>query len=48
MAPFWIFVVFIGGIVIGSVIANITGALPTAEELAEQDQARFTKIEESQ
>jgi hypothetical protein len=45
MLEFWIFLAFMGGLVVGSVIANVAGVLPTAEQLAEQDQARFTKIE---
>lgn len=48
MLPFWIFLAFMGAIIIGSLIANGLGALPNSEELEQQDQARFTKIEESQ
>ena len=32
MLPFWIFVVFMGSLVIGSLIADALGKLPTAEE----------------
>jgi hypothetical protein len=46
--PFWIFLAFIGGVVIGSLIANAAGVLPNSEELEEQDRARFAKIEASQ
>jgi hypothetical protein len=48
MLPFWIFLAFIGGIVIGSLIANALGVLPDAAALEQQDQARFTRIERSQ
>jgi hypothetical protein len=43
----WIFVVFMGGIVIGGLVANAAGVLPDAEQLEEQDRARFTKAEHS-
>jgi hypothetical protein len=48
MLPFWIFLAFMVGIIVGSLIANGVGALPNAEELEQQDKARFTKIEHSQ
>jgi hypothetical protein len=48
MLPFWIFLAFIGGLVIGSLIANAAGVLPNSEGLEREDRARFTKIEESQ
>jgi hypothetical protein len=41
----WIFAVFMGGIVIGSLVANAAGVLPDAEQLQEQDRARFRKAE---
>jgi hypothetical protein len=47
MLPFWIFLVFMGGLVFGSLIANALGVLPTAEALEQQDHARMTKIERS-
>jgi hypothetical protein len=46
--PFWIFLAFMGCIIVGSLIANAVGVLPNSEELEQQDQARFTKIEQSQ
>jgi hypothetical protein len=46
--PFWIFLAFMGAIVVGSLVANAAGVLPDAEELARQDTARFRKIERSQ
>jgi hypothetical protein len=48
MLPFWIFLAFMGAVVVGSLIANAVGALPGSEELERQDQARFAKIERSQ
>ena len=45
MLPIWIFVAFMAALVLGSVIANAMGKLPTAEELVLQDQARYKKIE---
>ena len=48
MLPFWIFLAFMGAIIVGSLIANALGVLPSADELEEQDKARFAKIERSQ
>ena len=48
MLPFWIFLAFMGSLIIGSLIANAVGALPDAAELERQDQTRFTKIEHTQ
>jgi hypothetical protein len=45
MLPFWIFVVFMGSLVIGSLIADALGKLPTAEQLQAEDQARYKKFE---
>jgi hypothetical protein len=45
MLPVWIFVAFMGSLVIGSLIADALGKLPTAEQLQAEDQARFTKLE---
>jgi hypothetical protein len=45
VTPIWIFVAFIGALVIGSVIAQALGVLPSAEELEAQDRARFRKLE---
>jgi hypothetical protein len=39
-----IFSVFFGGLVIGAIITNARGVLPTAEELAAEDQARWARI----
>ncbi|MGH9085154.1 MAG: hypothetical protein ACRDYW_06840 [Acidimicrobiales bacterium] len=36
---------FFGGLVVGGVIADAAGRLPTAEELAAQDQRRFARYE---
>jgi hypothetical protein len=46
--PFWIFLAFMLGIIVGSLVARGVGALPDAAELEQQDQARFAKIERSQ
>ena len=48
MLPFWIFLAFMGCLIVGSLIANALGALPGSEELERQDQARLTRIERSQ
>jgi hypothetical protein len=45
MLPFWIFLAFMVGLIVGSLIANALGVLPTAEELEQQDQARFTNTD---
>jgi hypothetical protein len=45
VTPIWIFVAFIGALVIGSLIAQRLGVLPSAEELEAQDRARFRKLE---
>jgi hypothetical protein len=47
MLPFWIFLVFMVGLIVGSLGARSLGALPDAAELEQQDQARFAKIERS-
>lgn len=47
MLPIVIFVVFMAALVIGSLVANAVGALPTAEVLIEQDNQRFGKMEKS-
>jgi hypothetical protein len=47
MLPFWIFIAFMVGLIVGSLIANGRGVLPTAEELEQQDLARHAKIERS-
>jgi hypothetical protein len=36
--------VFFGGLVVGAIIANARGALPDAEQLPAQDQARWARI----
>ena len=41
LLPLAVFLVFIMGLVIGSLIASATGHLPTAEELQRQDQERL-------
>jgi hypothetical protein len=38
-------VAFFGTLVIGSLIADALGRLPNAEELQEQDRARFARYE---
>jgi hypothetical protein len=48
MLPFWIFLAFMGGVIVGSLVANALGVLPDAQELEQQDHARFAKIERSQ
>jgi hypothetical protein len=48
LLPFWIFLAFIGGIIVGSLVANALGALPNSEQLEQQDRARFAQIERSQ
>ena len=45
MLPFWIFVAFMGGLVVGSLVADALGKLPTAEQLEAEDRARYKKIE---
>ena len=45
MIEIWIFAVFMGGLVVGSLIANALGKLPNAEQLQAEDQARYKKIE---
>jgi hypothetical protein len=42
-----IFIVFIMGLVVGSLVANALGRLPSAEELEEQDRLRLRKLERS-
>ena len=44
MAQIVILSVFFGGLVVGAVIAHALGALPTAEGLAAEDQARWAHI----
>jgi len=48
MLPFWIFLAFMVGLIVGSLVARSLGALPDAVELEQQDKARFAKIERSQ
>ena len=48
MLPFWIFLAFMGAVIVGSLIADGVGALPNSEELERQDRARFAKIGQSQ
>ena len=43
--PSLIVSVFIGGLVIGWLMANALGRLPTAEQLEAEDRARFRKLE---
>jgi len=45
MIEIWIFAVFMGGLVVGSLIANALGKLPNAEQLEAEDRARYKKIE---
>jgi len=45
MIEIWIFAVFMGGLVVGSLIANAMGKLPNAEQLEAEDRARYKKIE---
>jgi hypothetical protein len=45
MLPVVIFIVFMGGLVIGALIANALGRLPNAEQLEAEDRARFRKLE---
>jgi hypothetical protein len=45
--PLVVFLVFIIGLVIGSLVANATGHLPTAEELERQDRLRLREHEQS-
>ena len=40
-----ILIVFFGGLVIGSLVANARGRLPSAEGLQEEDRARLQRIE---
>jgi hypothetical protein len=44
MLPFWIFLAFMGALIIGSLIANAAGVLPNSEQLEQEDQARFARI----
>ena len=39
-----LFAVFFGGITVGALIANKVGALPTADQLEAEDQARWVKF----
>jgi len=39
-----LFSVFLAGIVIGGLIADAAGRLPSAEELQEEDRARYARI----
>jgi hypothetical protein len=45
MLPLWIFLAFMGSLVVGSLAANAAGKLPSAEQLQLQDQAGHKKIE---
>ena len=45
MLPLVIFIVFIVGLAVGSLIANALGRLPSAEELQEEDRARARKFQ---
>jgi hypothetical protein len=47
MLPIVIFVVFIAALVIGSLVANALGVLPTADEIVDQDARRMGKFEKS-
>jgi len=47
MLPIVVFAVFFGALVIGSLIANALGTLPTAEQLQEEDRVRFARHERS-
>ena len=42
-----LFSVFFAGIVIGGLIADATGRLPSAEELQAEDRARYARIAKS-
>jgi hypothetical protein len=42
-----IFSVLMGGLVIGSLIADAMGRLPSVEELQEEDRRRTGKLEEA-
>ena len=42
---FWIFLAFMGALIVGSLIADRLGKLPTAEELQAEDQAQYRKFE---
>jgi hypothetical protein len=43
--PLVVFLAFIIGLVVGSLVANATGHLPTAEELERQDRRRLSTPE---
>jgi hypothetical protein len=38
---------FLGGLVIGAIVANALGRLPSAEELQEEDRKRLSRYERS-
>jgi hypothetical protein len=40
-----IMIVFFVALAVGGVVADQLGRLPTAEQLAEEDQARFSRLE---
>jgi hypothetical protein len=40
-----ILIVFFGGLVVGGLVTDGLGSLPSAEELQEEDQARLRTIE---
>jgi hypothetical protein len=42
-----IFAVFFGGLVIGSIVADARGVLPTAEQLQEEDRERLQRWQAS-
>ena len=45
MIEVWIFIAFMGGLVVGSLVANGLGRLPSAEQLEAEDQARMSKFQ---
>ena len=46
MAEVVILIVFFGGLVIGGLVTDKLGRLPSADALQEQDRARFRKLED--
>jgi len=47
MIPMVVFALFFAALVIGSLIADALGKLPTAEELQEEDRARARRFQRS-
>jgi hypothetical protein len=45
MMPIVVFALFFAAVVIGSLIADARGKLPTAEELQEEDRVRYKRFQ---